>query len=328
MKAITYNQYGSPDAFCTAELDTPTAGPDEVLIQVKTVGLNAYDWRMLYGKPFPVRFQQGLIRPNNHILGSDISGIIKTVGDAVIGFHPDDEVLCCLEGAGTNRLATGGLAEFVVTKSSTLVRKPNDQSFDQAASLPMAGVTALQAVRDVANVRPGTRVLVNGASGGVGTFVLQIAKMLGAHVTGVCSASHIPTAENIGADHVIDYATQDFTEHGDQYDAIIDVAANRSVHDLRKVIRKGGVIASVGFSTLGRMATTAMAASNKKSSKRVVMVTADNSRTDDLAELVQMVTNGTIQPVIDRTFPIDETARAFRYIKSGHTDGKVIVRVA
>jgi NADPH:quinone reductase-like Zn-dependent oxidoreductase len=324
MKAVSYDRYGGPEVLQVGTVDTPAPKAGEVLVRVEAVGLNAYDWHVLRGKPFLVRPLQGLFRPKNRILGSDIAGVVEAVGDETT-FRVGDEVFGCLEGTGRSGLAAGGLAQFVAARESGLKLKPAGLTFEQAAALPMAGGTALIAVRDSGQVKAGMNVLVNGAAGGVGTFAVQLAKALGAQVTGVCSASHVELVSGIGADQVIDYTSQDFTHQHESYDVIIDVAASRNITDMRRALKPGGVIVSVGFSNLRRLAGTALAMLNKKSSKRVVMLAADNWNSDHVRVLAEMTSQGKIHPVIDRSYPIDQVAAAFGYLEQGHAAGKVIV---
>jgi NADPH:quinone reductase-like Zn-dependent oxidoreductase len=326
MKAVSYDRYGGPEVLRLGTVDIPTPKAGEVLVRVKAVGLNAYDWHVLRGKPCLVRPLQGLFRPKNRILGSDIAGIVEAVGDETT-VQVGDEVFGCLEGTGRSGLAAGGLAQFVAARESGLKLKPEGLTFEQAAALPMAGGTALIAVRDSGRVKAGMKVLINGAAGGVGTFAVQIAKALGAQVTGVCSTNHVELVSGIGADQAIDYTSQDFTSQGESYDVIIDVAASRSVTDLRRALKPGGVIVSVGFSNLRHLAGVALAILNKKSNKRVAMLAADNWNSDHVRVLAEMTVQGQIQPVIDRSYPIDQTADAFRYLEQGHPAGKVIVLI-
>ena len=334
MKALVYNRYGGPEVLQLAEVDTPVPRPGEVLIRVKAVSLNAYDWRMLRGSPFLVKARQGLLRPKNPILGADIAGVVESVGtgagaDAAAsdGFQPGIEVFGCLEGCGVSGLAAGGLAQFVAAKPSVLAPKPPNLDFEQAAALPMAGGTALIAVRDVARVTPGMNVLVNGAAGGVGSFAVQIAKALGANVTGVCGTNHTDLVTSIGADQAIDYSTTDFARTGQTWDAIIDNVANRSVRDLRRALNPDGIIASVGFTSMRRLVGVGLAAAAKKASKRVAMVTADNKNNVHLKALAAMVESGQITPIMGRSYTFDQAAGAFGYLELGHADGKITIRL-
>ncbi|MDR3107412.1 MAG: NAD(P)-dependent alcohol dehydrogenase, partial [Bifidobacteriaceae bacterium] len=228
MRAVVYERYGGPERLQVTDLDRPAPGPDEVLVRVEAAGLNAYDWRLLSGTPFLVRLRNGLFRPKNRILGADVAGVVQAAGTAVTRFQAGDRVFGCLEGSGASGLAAGGLAEFVAARATSLAVIPDVLTFAQAAALPMAGGTALIAVRDGGGVTSGMEVLVNGAAGGVGSFAVQIGKALGGRVTGVCAANHAELVSSLGADAVIDYQTRDFTGGPESYDVIVDVAASRA----------------------------------------------------------------------------------------------------
>jgi NADPH:quinone reductase-like Zn-dependent oxidoreductase len=327
VKALVYDRYGGPDRLRFADVAKPTAGPGCLVMRVEAVSLNAYDWHCLRGDPLLVRLLQGLFRPKNRILGADVSGTVEAVGADARGFKVGDEAWGCLEGCGKGGLAAGGLAEFVVANPAGLAPKPARLSFEQAAALPMAGVTALVAVRDAASVKEGMDVLVNGAAGGVGTFAVQIAKALGARVCGVCAANHAELVRRIGADRVIDYATEDFASSGETYDAIIDVASSRRVSDLRRALRSGGVIASVGFNGMRHLGAVELAAARKRAPKRVVMVAADNKEGRLLRDLVALVNSGHVAPVMDHSYAFEDAAEAFAHIERGHAAGKVAIRI-
>ncbi|MDR1214358.1 MAG: NAD(P)-dependent alcohol dehydrogenase [Propionibacteriaceae bacterium] len=324
MRAVVYDRYGGPAQLRLADPAPPAPQPGQVLVRVEAVGLNAYDWRVLRGAPFLVRLQQGLFRPKNPILGSDIAGVVERVDDQS-GFRPGQRVFGCLEGCGTAGLAVGGLAELVAAQPSGLAPMPDGLSFEQAASLPMAGGTALIAVRDIAQVQPGMAVLVHGAAGGVGSFAVQIAKALGGQVTGVCRTRHVDFVASLGVDEVIDSTREDFTAPGRTWDAVIDVAANRPIGQLREVVNPGGVVASVGFSSLRHLVGVSLAALGQKDSRRVVMVAADNTDNRYLHTLSDLVTTGQLRPVIDHVYSLDQTAQAFQHIEYGHPAGKIIV---
>src|SRR5436190_9609247 len=246
MKAIVYTKYGSPDVLHLQEVEKPIPADDQVLVKVHAVSVNAKDWHMMRGKPAIARFLIGGYRkPKNSILGSDIAGRVEAVGKSVTEFRPGDEVF------GT--VAAGGFAEYAVGRERNLVRKPARVSFEAAAAVPIAAVTALQAVRDYGHVQAGQKVLINGASGGVGTYAVQLAKYFGAEVTGVCRTRNLDMARNIGADHVIDYTKEDFTKNGQQFDVIIDVAANHSLSALKRTLAPHGVRVGTGFSNILRL---------------------------------------------------------------------------
>ncbi|MDR2566599.1 MAG: NAD(P)-dependent alcohol dehydrogenase [Bifidobacteriaceae bacterium] len=322
MKAQVYSRYGGPDQLRLAEVARPRARPDGVLVRVEAASLNAYDWRLLRGDPAAVRLLQGLFRPKNQVLGSDMAGTVAAVGADVGSLKVGDQVF-----GSSGASWTGGLAEFAAARAAGLAVKPANLSFEQAAALPMAGVTALAAVREVVGVKDGMDVLVNGAAGGVGTFAVQLAKALGARVTGVCGANHAELVRGIGADRVVDYAKEDFTAAGEAYDGIVDVAANRSVAELRRALKPGGVIASVGFGGVGHTAAVGLAAARKRAPKRVALVAADNKDGRLLRDLLALVEAGAVRPVIDRVYPFEQAAQAFAHIGRGHAGGKVVIRV-
>jgi NADPH:quinone reductase-like Zn-dependent oxidoreductase len=322
-----YDRYGGPERLKTAEVDRPEPGPGEVRVGVEAVGLNAYDWRMLSGTPFLVRLRNGLFRPKNRILGADVAGVVEATGARATRFRVGDCVFGCLEGSGASGLAAGGLAESVAARETGLALMPDGMTFAEAAALPMAGGTALIAVRDSGAVTAGMDVLVNGAAGGVGTFAVQIGKALGARVTGVCAANHAELVSGLGAGAVVDYRAEDFTSARESWDVIVDVAASRSVRDLRKGLRPGGVIVAVGFSSLRRIARFGLSALNKRASKRVAMLAVDNWNDDHVRVLAEMVQAGQVAPVIDRELDWAQVQDAFAYLAEGHAGGKIIVLV-
>ncbi|WP_147372994.1 NAD(P)-dependent alcohol dehydrogenase, partial [Calidithermus terrae] len=241
MKAMVYTRYGSPDVLELKEVPKPVPKAGEVLVRVHATALNAADWRLLTGTPRLLRLMFGLFRPKHPVLGADVAGRVEAVGKDVKGFKPGDEVFGDLSGSGL-----GGLAEYVCAKEQALALKPPRLAFEEAAAVPMAAVTALQGLRDAGGIRPGQEVLINGASGGVGTFAVQIAKALGARVTAVCSSQKVDLARSLGADHVVDYAKEDFTKSGRSYDLILDVAAYRPFSEYRPALGPQGVYALVG----------------------------------------------------------------------------------
>src|SRR5437588_11520260 len=245
MRAIVYHTYGSPDVLKLEEVQKPVPQDDEVLVKVHATSVNAGDWHLLRAKPFLMRLMgYGLLKPKNSILGSDIAGRVEAVGRNVTQFQQDDEVF------GNIR---GGFAEYVCAREDALVLKPANLSFEEAAAVPMAAVTALQGLRDKGQIQPGQKVLIHGASGGVGTFAVQIAKSFGAEVTGVCSTRNLDMARSIGADQVIDYTQEDFTQNGQRYDLIFDAVGNRSVSDCKRALSPNGICAVAGFTTLSHL---------------------------------------------------------------------------
>jgi len=322
MKAVVCTRYGPPDVLQLQEVEQPTPGDDEVVVKIHASSINAMDWHRMRGKPFLARpLVGGFRKPKKPILGGDIAGRVEAVGKNVTQFKPGDEVFT---GVGN-----GGFAEYVIARERGLVLKPANVSFEQAAAVPVAGVTALQALRDYGQVQTGQKVLINGASGGVGTFAVQLAKAFGAEVTGVCSTRNLEMARSIGADHVIDYTREDFTRNGQQYDLIVDIAASRSVSEYKRVLSPGGVYVAAGFSTLSHMIRSSLLGSlaSKTGSKKFVRFMAKLSR-KDLVLLGELLEAGKVVPVIDKRYPLSEVAEAMRYFGVEHARGKVIITVA
>jgi NADPH:quinone reductase-like Zn-dependent oxidoreductase len=324
MKAIVRERYGSPDVLELKDVDRPVVDDDSVLVRVRAASLNAYDWHMMRGLPFLVRMSEGLRKPKSSAMGVDVSGQVEAVGKNVTSFRPGDEVF----GA-----RTGSLAEYVRGgPTSALVPKPAGLTFEQAAAVNMAGTTALQGLRDKGQIKPGQRVLINGAAGGVGTFAVQIAKAFGAHVTAVCSTRNVDMVRSIGADEVVDYTRDDFTRLGQQYDLIFDVAASRSLRETRRVLAPNGILVMVGVKGGRQMAPivarllTAVVWTRFANKKKMLPFLATNSK-EDLMVLKELIEAGKVRPVIDRTYRLSETADAMRYLEEGHARGKVVITV-
>ena len=324
MKAVVREKYGSPDVLQLKDIEKPVIDDDSVLVRVRAASINAYDWHMMRGLPFLVRMSEGWRRPKSTAMGVDIAGQVTAVGKNVTQFRPGDEVFGARGGA---------LAEYVRgTAQSVLVPKPAGLTFEQAAAVNMAGTTALQGLRDKGQIKPGQRVLINGAAGGVGTFAVQIAKAFGADVTAVCSTRNVDMIRSIGADHVIDYTREDFTRNGHRYDLIFDVAANRSLSDCRRVLASNGTLVVVGAAGGGRRMAPIVArllgaiVLSRFSSQKMLPFLAKNSK-DDLIVLKELIEAGKVRPVIDRTYPLSETAEAMRYLEDGHPKGKVVITV-
>jgi NADPH:quinone reductase-like Zn-dependent oxidoreductase len=320
MKAIVYRNYGSADVLECEEIEKPTPDDDQVLIKIRAASVNPLDWRLIRGKPYVVRFMMGLGGTKIKRPGVDVAGQVEAVGKNVTGFRPGDEVFGSCRGA---------FAEYACASESSLVTKPGNVTFEQAASVPVAAYTALQALRDKGHIHAGQKVLINGASGGVGTFAVQIAKAFGADVTGVCSTGNVDMVRTIGADHVIDYTQEDFTRSGQRYDLILDSFANHSLFACRRVLSPTGIYLMVGgpwrgwLELLARLITAPV---SRFSSRKLRMVLARSSK-EDLAVLRDLMEAGKVTPVIDRRYRLSEAADAIRYQEQGHARGKVVIAV-
>ena len=327
MKAVRYHRYGGPDVLELQEVAMPAAGDGELLVRVRAASVNPLDWHFMRGAPYLVRMMAGLSRPKPSAsrLGADMAGTVEAVGQNVTGFQPGDEVFGGLEERGT-------LAEYISVRADAVVlQKPAGLTFEQAAAVPVAAFTALQALRDKGRVQPGQKVLVNGASGGVGTFAVQIAKALGAEVTGVCSTANVGMVASIGADHVVDYTREDFTRAERRYDLLIDIAGNRSLAETRRVLAPKGALVLVGGPNKGRWIgpfgrTIRMLMQSPAVSQRMVSFLAHQTR-DDLAVLRELLDAGKVTPVIDRAYRLNQVAEAVRYLETGHARGKVVITV-
>jgi NADPH:quinone reductase-like Zn-dependent oxidoreductase len=325
MKAIRFDRYGSPDVLELRDVEVPAVGEDDLLVRVRAASVNPLDWHFMRGMPYVVRLLAGLGRPkpSSRQLGADMAGSVEAVGKNVTGFRPGDEVFGGLEERGT-------LAEYVVIGAAgAVLPKPASLTFEQAAAVPVAGCTALQALRDKGQLQPGSKVLVNGASGGVGTFTVQIAKALGGEVTGVCSSPNVEMVASIGADHVIDYTREDFTQAARRYDLLIDIAGSQSLSATRRVLQPKGVLVAVGGPDKGRLIgplgrTARMAIIAPAVSQRMVFFLAQQNKAD-LTVLRELIDTGKLTPVIDRTYPLAQAADAIRYLEQGHARGKIIV---
>ncbi len=320
MKAVVYCDYGSPDVLRYEDVEKPVPGDDEVLVRVRAAALNPLDWHSMRGTPYFARIGMGLRKPKVIRLGVDFAGTVEAVGRNVTRFKPGDEVL-----GGR----TGALAEYVSVRADrAVVLKPANLTFEQAAAVPVAAITALQALRDRGRVQPGQRVLVNGASGGVGTFAVQIAKSLGADVTGVCSTRNVELVRSIGADRVIDYTREDFTKSGQAYDLIVDNVGNRSLSECRRALKPGGRYVMVGGSS-GRWLDPlprvlgAFVLSRFVSQDMVMLLAQLNEK--DLTVLRDLMQAGKVTPVIDRRYRLTEVPAAMRYLETGHARGKVVI---
>ncbi|HLE51986.1 MAG TPA: NAD(P)-dependent alcohol dehydrogenase [Anaerolineales bacterium] len=323
MKAIVYEEYGSPDVLELKDVEKPTPKDEEVLIKIHAASVNAADLHHLRADPFLIRLSSGLLKPKNKILGADIAGRVEAVGRKVKQFKPGDEVFGDISGCGL-----GGFAEYVCAREDALVLKPANISFEQAAAVPMAAVTALQGLRDKGKIQPGQKVLINGASGGVGTFAVQIAKSFGAEVTAVCSTRKMDMVRSMGADHVIDYTKEDFTQNGHRYDLILAVNGYHSISDYKRALNPKGIYVMSGGS-MDQM-TQAMLQGpwiSMKGEKKMGNLQAKPNQ-KDLAFLKEVLEAGKVVPVIDRCYPLSEVAEALRYLEEGHAKGKVVITVA
>ncbi len=319
MKAIVYTQYGSPDVLQLKEVERPTPSDNEVLVKIHAASVNYGDWAALIGSPFLVRLMNGPLRPRKKILGDDIAGRVEVVGRNVKQFQPGDEVF------GFSHF--GAFAEYRCVTEDYLARKPANISFEEAATVPIAATTALQGLRDKGQIQSGQKVLINGASGGVGTFAVQIAKSFGAEVTGVCSTRKLEMVRSIGADHVIDYTGEDFTSSGQRYDLILALGGYLPISDYRRALRPEGIYVCTG----GSMAQYSQALllgpliSMMGSKKMGVMFPTPNQK--DLALLMDFFEAGKVVPVIDRRYTLSEVPEALRYFGEGYTRGKIVITV-
>ncbi len=319
MRAIVQDRYGSPEDLRLADVPMPEVAEDAVLVRVRAASVNAGDWRRVRGAPVLLRMAEGLRRPKTPLLGGDAAGDVVRVGMKVTDLKPGDAVF---------GVRTGAFAEYVSGRN--FVPKPVNLSFEEAAAVPIAGLTALQAVRDRGAVRPGQRVLINGAGGGVGSFAVQIAKLLGAEVTAVTSTPNLDLVASLGADHLIDYTRDDFTRSGERYDVIVDGGGTPSLAAIRRALTPDGtlVLVAAGKGVTGPLGRIAAASVRSRILRqRIVFFVAGVSK-DDLRTLKELVEAGRIRPVIDRTYPLDRVAAAIRYVESERARGKVVLNVA
>jgi NADPH:quinone reductase-like Zn-dependent oxidoreductase len=315
MEAVVYTQYGSPDVLQLMGIEKPIPKEDEILIRIHAASVNAYDWHMLRGKPFIARFMAGLFKPKNKILGADFAGTIEAVGKNIRLYRAGDEVYGCRQGS---------FAEYVCSREDRLAMKPMNLSFDQAAAVPMAALTALQALRDVGHLQPGQKVLINGAGGGVGTFAVQIAKAFGADVTAVCGTRNVDMIRSIGADHIIDYAKTDFTKSGQQYDLIIGANGYHSLFDYKRALNLKGIYVMSGGTNAQMFQSFLGPLVSFRSGKKLDGVAAKVVQ-KDLVLLKELLEAGNVVPVIDRRYPLNQVPDAIRYLEEGHAQGKVVI---
>ena len=323
MKAIVQDEYGSVDVLELREIDVPRLGDDEVLVRVHAAGVDRGVWHLMTGLPYPIRLAgYGFRAPKNPVLGSDVAGVVEAVGKAVSGFQLGDEVF---------GVAKGSYAEYAVIPADKLAPKPTTLSFEEAAAVPTSACTALQGLRDKGNVQPGQDVLIIGASGGVGTYAVQLAKAFGAQVTGVCSTSKVDLVRSIGADHVIDYKTADFADGQDIYDLILDIGGNAALSRLRRPLRNDGKLVITGGETDGRW----LGGSDRQVRAQMLSLFVGQKlgtfiasvEKDDLMVLKELIEDGKVTPVIDRSYALSDTAEAIVYLNDGHARGKVVISV-
>ncbi len=318
MKAIVCSKYGSPDVLKLEDVEAPATADDLVLVRVRAASVNPADWYGVSG-PLIVRPSTGLLKPRNDRTGIDFAGTVESVGKDVSHVRPGDEVFGARSGA---------LAEFVTVRDA-VVPKPPNISFEEAAAVPVAAITALQGLRDKGQLQAGQKVLINGASGGVGTFAVQIAKVLGAEVTGVCSTRNVELVRSLGADHVVDYTREDFTRSDRRYDLLLDVAGSRSWSELRRVLTPQATVVIVGaqkrkvLGPIGHIVRLRVASLLRGSQKAVFFIAKTNRA--DMEILRELLESGKVKPVVDRRYDLADTADAFRYLGEGHAQGKIVV---
>jgi NADPH:quinone reductase-like Zn-dependent oxidoreductase len=323
MKAAIYTRYGSADVVRIMDVEKPVPKDNEVLIKVRAASVNPLDWHFMRGMPYFLRIAAGLRKPKDKRLGADVAGQVEVVGKNVTQFKPGDDVFGVCRGA---------FAEYACAPESKLVVKPGKVTFEQAASAPVAAFTALQGLRDKGHIQPGHKVLINGAAGGVGTFTVQIAKSFGAAVTGVCSTRNLEMVRSIGADLVIDYTREDFTQSGQPYDLILDCVGNHSLFACRRVLNAKGTYIGAGGSTGRWMISTfaraiTMPMISRVANQKLVMILAKPNK-EDLTIIGELMNAGKVRPVIDRRYDLADVPDAIRYLEEGHARGKVVITLA
>ena len=321
MKAIVYCDYGAPDVLKLETIAKPVPNDDQVLIKVRAASVNPYDWHFMRGEPYVMRIGNGLRKPKNTRIGVDFSGVVEAVGKNVTQFKPGDEVFGGRSGA---------FAEYIVMLEKNLIPKPENISFEQAGAVQIAGLTALQGLRDAGNLQAGQKVLINGASGGVGTFAVQIAKSLGANVTGVCSSRNVELVRSLGADHVIDYTKDDYTSGAERYDLILDMVGNHGLLANRRALTADGKYVMIGGPKgrwLSPLDTIIRAFLLQPFVKQEMKFMMSKINRDDLMLLRDLMHSAKVTPVIDRTYPLPQTSEAVAYVESGRARGKVVITV-
>jgi len=323
MKAAVRDRFGPPDVVELREIEKPTPADDEVLVRVRAASVNPADWYSVAGRPYVGRAQMGLLKPKSNLLGVDYAGTVEAVGGNVTEFRPRDEVFGGRSGA---------YAEYVCAREDrAIVPKPSNVTFEEAAAVPIAALTALQGLRDKGQIQPGQKVLINGASGGVGTFAVQIAKALGAEVTGVCSTPNVDIARSLGADHVIDYTREDFTRSDQRYDLMLDIAGSRSWSECKRVLHPKAILVLIGAPKGGRLMGPLSHIVKKRlasvgSSQKVAFFISKFNK-EDMQALRELLESGTVTPVVDRRYELSEIRDALRYLGEGHAQGKIVLTV-
>jgi NADPH:quinone reductase-like Zn-dependent oxidoreductase len=315
MKAAVQERYGSPEGLRLKQIDRPVGGDGDVLLRVRAAGVNPLDWHFVRGTPFAARMAMGMTKPKVAIRGVDVAGRVEAIGKDVTKLRPGEDVFGWCDGA---------FAEYASGAEDHFVVKPESMTYEEAAAAPVAAVTALQALRNFGKVQSGQRLLINGAAGGVGTFAVQIAKALGAEVTGVCSSRNVDLVRSIGADHVIDYTREDFTKAAERYDVILDNAGSHAISAIRRTLVPGGTLVYNSGASMPRMA---MAGLLSRTGQRVFTFLARLNH-DDLMFVRSLIESGKVKSVIDRTYPLDEIGAAIAYVEAGHVRGKVVVTPA
>jgi len=320
MKAIVYEKYGTPEVLHLKDVEKPTPKDDEVLVKVHAASVNYIDWQVLSGESYFLRLTTGgLLKPKHKILGDDIAGRVDAVGANVKQFQPGDEVF------GISNF--DAFSEYACVPEKDFVRKPTTITFEEAAAIPYAGITALQGIRDHGQVQSGQKVLINGASGGVGSFAVQIAKSFGAEVTGVCSTSKLDFVRSIGADHVIDYTREDFVESGQRFDLILAIAGNRSIFEYRRALSPGGIYYCAGGSLAQFFQATLLGPLISMTGSQKLGSYIANPNPKDYGFLIELYEAGKVVPVIDKRYPLSEVPEALRYYGSGNAKGKIVISV-
>jgi NADPH:quinone reductase-like Zn-dependent oxidoreductase len=331
MKAISFEKYGSPDVLQLREISMPVVGDEGILVRVCAASVNPVDWHFMTGLPYLMRTQSGLARPKVNRLGADLAGRVEAVGKKVTLFRPGDEVFGEVDGGvpGKPIVALSSFAEYACVSEDSAVLKPLNLTFEQAAAVPVAGLTALQGLRDMGRIQPGQRVLINGASGGVGTFAVQLARVFGAEVTGVCSTRNVEMVRSLGAEEVIDYTREDFTRCGQRYDLMLDNVGNRAPSECRRVLNPKGVyVASFGRPDrrwLGPAPELLKIAVLGPFVRQKMVTWVTKITKEDLLALKELLEAGKVTPVIDKTYTLSGVADALRYLEEGHARGKIVI---